>query len=271
MRTRRLPLRLAFLAVSLGLFLWGGFLAWRQSERADATAVWMSSAEIIEAPGGPLLCIADGEGPAVLVFHDAPGGADTAWQAARFLTGQGFRVLAFSRPGYPGSALRDSPQTLVRDVAAILDAEDISQAAVLAIGEGAWDARDFAAAHPQKVSSLVFAGTPAAEQATPARHLRKRRPVGESSLRQVGWQRDAARVRKPSGPLPEALAVLCLAGSEDTLANPATMSRDLALPASTRQAVVPGAGHFLFEDAGSDNARAAVIQFLLANPPRRDG
>lgn len=271
MKTRRLPLRLAFLAASLGLLLWGGFLAWRQSARADATAAWMASAEIIEAPGGPLLCIASGEGPAVLVFHDAPGGADTAWQATRFLTEQGFRVLAFSRPGYPGSPLRDSPQAFIRDVAAVLDVEDTSQAAVLAIGEGAWDARDFAAAHPQKVSSLVFAGTPAAEQATQAQHLRKHRPVGESSLRQAGWKRDAAHSRKPAGPLPDSLPVLCLAGAEDTLANPAAMSRDLALPSSSRQAVIPGAGHFVFEEAGSDNARAALIQFLLANPPRRDG
>jgi len=269
--TRRLPPRLAFLAVSLGLLLWGAFLAWCQSERADASAAWMTSAEIIEGPGGPLLCIAAGEGPAVLVFHDAPGGVDTAWQASRFLTEQGFRVLAFSRPGYPGSPLRKSPQALTRDVMAILNSEDIAQTAVLAIGEGAWDAREFAATHPEKISSLVFAGTPGAEQSSAAWRLRKNLPVGEPSLRRDGWKRDSTRARAPAAPLPESLAVLCLSGAEDTLANPSTMRRDLGLPSSTRQAVIPAAGHFLFEGTGSDNARAAVIQFFSANPPRCDG
>ena len=68
----------SFLLCVLALLTFGFLFAWFASWRADRIASLDSASEIAKTDRGPMELLVRGEGPAVLVFHGAPGGYDQA-------------------------------------------------------------------------------------------------------------------------------------------------------------------------------------------------
>ena len=159
MKSRLLP-RAAFLLVVLTLFIIGGFLAFFQSWRSARLVDLYSASQIAATKNGPIEYIRHGDGPAVLVFHDAPGGYDQGAALAGFLADEGFQVIAPSRPGYLRTPLETgiTPENQADAAAQLLDTLDIDQTSVLGFGWGGPAALEFARRFPQRTSALVFVG-----------------------------------------------------------------------------------------------------------------
>ncbi len=151
---------MAFLLVVLGLLVLGGILAWFQSWRTARLVDLYSASQMVTTPGGPVEYILKGEGSAVLVFHDAPGGFDQGIALAGFLVEEGFQVIVPSRPGYLRTPLENggTPANQADAAAQLLDTLGIEQASVLAFGWGGPTALEFALRFPQRTTALVFVG-----------------------------------------------------------------------------------------------------------------
>ena len=159
MKPRLLP-RVAFLLVVLGLFVLGGMLAWFQSWRSARLVDLYSASQMASTRSGPVEYIRQGEGPAVLVFHDAPGGYDQGIALAGFLADEGFQVIVPSRPGYLRTPLETgiTPANQADAAAQLLDTLGVEQASVLAFGWGGPTALEFALRFPQRTTALVLVG-----------------------------------------------------------------------------------------------------------------
>jgi pimeloyl-ACP methyl ester carboxylesterase len=155
MKPRLLP-RVAFLLVVLGLFVLGGILAWFQSWRSARLVDLYSASQMASTRSGPVEYIRQGEGPAVLVFHDAPGGYDQGIALAGFLADDGFQVIVPSRPGYLRTPLETgiTPANQADAAAQLLDTLGVEQASVLAFGWGGPTALEFALRFPQRTTAL---------------------------------------------------------------------------------------------------------------------
>jgi pimeloyl-ACP methyl ester carboxylesterase len=159
MKTRLLP-RAVFLLVVLTLFVLGGILAFFQSWRSARIVDLYSASQLVATKNGPIEYIRHGEGPAVLVFHDAPGGYDQGAALAGFLVDEGFQVIVPSRPGYLRTPLETgiTPENQADAAAQLLDNLGIGQTSVLGFGWGGPAALEFARRFPQRTSALVFVG-----------------------------------------------------------------------------------------------------------------
>jgi pimeloyl-ACP methyl ester carboxylesterase len=109
---------------------------------------------------GSVEYVRQGEGPAVLVFHDAAGGYDQGVALAGFLAEEGFEIIVPSRPGYLRTPLSagGTPQKQAAASAQLLDNLSIGRVSILAFGAGAPVALEFARMFPQRVDALVLAG-----------------------------------------------------------------------------------------------------------------
>jgi len=97
-----------------------------------------------------------GEGPVLLVIHGQPGGYDQALALARICDGD-MRVVAPSRPGYLETPADRADLDAQADLmAALLDALDIADAAVLALSAGAPVALRLAERHPERVRAVAL-------------------------------------------------------------------------------------------------------------------
>ena len=162
------PLRIlgkaSFLLLVLALLVVGFVLAWFASWRSDELALLDSASEIAETKKGRIEYVDRGEGPTLLVFHDAPGGYDQAMLLGSLFTDEDFHLVAPSRPGYlrtpltTGRSLAEQADAM----AALLETLGIPRVAVLASSFGAPAAVYFAGRYPDKVSALVLL-SPAAE------------------------------------------------------------------------------------------------------------
>jgi pimeloyl-ACP methyl ester carboxylesterase len=166
------PLRIlgkaSFLLLVLGLLVVGFVLAWFASWRSDELALLDSASEIAETKKGRIEYVDRGEGPTLLVFHDAPGGYDQAMLLGSLFAEEEFHLVAPSRPGYlrtpltTGRSLAEQADAM----AALLETMGISRVAVLASSFGAPAAIHFAGRYPDKVWALVLL-SPAAEISAP--------------------------------------------------------------------------------------------------------
>ena len=112
----------------------------------------------VETQRGTVEFLDAGSGPAVLVVHGSPGGADAGWLMAQFLVDAGFRVVVPSRPGYLGTPLTEAtaPIDAQADLYAALLAElGIPQVGVLCWSGGGPSTYRFAVRHPELVSSVA--------------------------------------------------------------------------------------------------------------------
>ena len=102
-----------------------------------------------------------GDGPPIVLCHPASQSCQI-WEHQRpALVAEGFRVVAYSRRGHFRSehGPTDAPGTVVGDLLSLLDHLSITRAHVLGAAAGGITATAFAVAHPERVLSLVLAGT----------------------------------------------------------------------------------------------------------------
>ncbi len=154
----RLLVRLVFLIIVLALLTVGGGLAWFSSWRAERMVRLNSASSIAETTAGNVEFLQHGEGPAVLVFHGAPGGFDQAMLLGSGLAEQGFQIIAPSRPGYLRTPLTSglSPEKQADAMAALLDSLGIENVAVLGFSLGAPAAVEFCRRYPNRSWALVL-------------------------------------------------------------------------------------------------------------------
>lgn len=96
-------------------------------------------------------------GPVVLACHAGFGGIDQARLMLDWLPADGYRRLLVSRPGYLDTPLagRESFQQQADLLAALLDALDLPQAAVVTLSSGGPVGYLLAARHPDRVTAMV--------------------------------------------------------------------------------------------------------------------
>lgn len=114
---------------------------------------------IVDTNLGPVQVERSGDGPPVLVVHGSPGGCDQGTALGGFLARAGFSLIAPARPGYQATplAIAESIAQQAELHVALLDALGIDRVAVLAWSGGGPSAYSLAAAHPERVTSLVTA------------------------------------------------------------------------------------------------------------------
>lgn len=117
----------------------------------------LALAEVVETVKGPVDVLIQGEGPAVLVFHGAPGGSDQGALLGT-LAEEGFQVLALSRPGYLGTPLSSGASFAAQGdlAAALLDSLGLERAAAVGLSAGGPAALAFATRHPERASALIL-------------------------------------------------------------------------------------------------------------------
>ena len=111
-----------------------------------------------ETKKGAIEYLDRGEGPTLLVFHDAPGGYDQAMLLGSLFAEEEFHLVAPSRPGYLRTPLTTG-QSLAEQadaMGALIEMMGISRVAVLASSFGAPAAMHFAWRYPDKVWALVL-------------------------------------------------------------------------------------------------------------------
>jgi pimeloyl-ACP methyl ester carboxylesterase len=108
---------------------------------------------------GPIEYALAGSGPPVLFIHGAGGGFDQGLAFGADLATAGFRLIAMSRFGYLRTPLPDDASAAAQADAhaSLLDALEISRAAIIGGSAGAPSAMQFALRHPERTSALVLA------------------------------------------------------------------------------------------------------------------
>jgi pimeloyl-ACP methyl ester carboxylesterase len=116
-----------------------------------------SGSQIIETTSGPVEYALTGEGPPVLVVHGAGGGYDQSLLTAQIM-GNDYLTIAMSRSGYLGTPMAEDPSPAAQAdaYAALLDALEISKAAIIGISAGGPSSLQFAIRHPERCSALMM-------------------------------------------------------------------------------------------------------------------
>lgn len=113
---------------------------------------------VIETRLGPVEYELDGDGGStVLASHGGFGGVDQARLLLDWLPRTGYRRLAVSRPGFLSTPLagRETPHQQADLFAALLDALEIDNTAVISLSSGGPAGYLFAARHPGRITALV--------------------------------------------------------------------------------------------------------------------
>ena len=113
---------------------------------------------LVDTALGPVhIALTDGAGPVVLASHAGIGGVDQAHLMLDWLATNDYRRLLVSRPGYLKTPLagRESFQRQADLFAALLDALDLPEVAVVTLSSGGPPGYLFAARHPDRVTALV--------------------------------------------------------------------------------------------------------------------
>ena len=115
------------------------------------------------------------EAGTVVVFSNSLGTTLAMWDAVVPALAGRYRCLRYDARGHGRSEVTDTPiaiDDLANDLAGLLDGLGIATAHVVGLSIGGMIAQAFAAAHPQRVNSLVLMSTTADFAATPALHER---------------------------------------------------------------------------------------------------
>lgn len=156
-KIRVLP-RLAFISGALLLMVSGFYLASIQSWRAEKMSDLIEGSQLAILPSGCVEYVRRGDGPVVLVFHDAGGGYDEGAHVGGVLESEGFEVISPSRPGYLRTPLSvgPTPTEQAQAAAALLDRLAVPHVAVLGQGFGGTVACEFARLFPNRTAALVL-------------------------------------------------------------------------------------------------------------------
>ncbi len=134
-----------------------------------------------EIEGARIYYELEGEGSPVVFVN--PGALDCRiWDPQWTAFVERHRVLRYDPRGFRGSSKPDGPFSHIRDLRALLDFAKISRAHVIGSSFGGSLALDFAAAHPERVASLVLvgAGGPQNGFPMPAELFRGFAPIGQA-------------------------------------------------------------------------------------------
>ncbi|MCI4626362.1 MAG: alpha/beta hydrolase [Candidatus Magnetoovum sp. WYHC-5] len=117
-----------------------------------------SGSKIAKTEKGPVeYAIYGDSGPVLACLHGAPGGYDQVLPFFSELVQEGFRILAWSRPGYlktPLSVGRTVDEQ-VEVLASLLDSLDIDKVFIVGVSAGGPPAIQFAAHYPNRTKALV--------------------------------------------------------------------------------------------------------------------
>ena len=117
---------------------------------------------VLDVPGASLACWdSGGPGEPVVLLHPGTGTAETWAPQREPLAAAGYRAIAVTRRGHAGSSPVDpaDPGSAVGDLCAVLDALGVASAHVVGAAGGGITAVDLALARPERVRSLVLAGS----------------------------------------------------------------------------------------------------------------
>lgn len=169
-------MRRALLVLALGLVvvLVATGIAFQRDLRA-LNARLAASATIAQTALGPVAHESGGAGAPVLAIHGAGGGHDQGRLLARAFLPDGYRWIAPSRFGYPGSPMPADPSTAAQAdaFAALLDTLGIDRVTLIAMSGGVPPALQFAVRHPGRTRALIllslapYAPLSAADQSLP--------------------------------------------------------------------------------------------------------
>ncbi|WP_203935547.1 alpha/beta fold hydrolase [Planosporangium mesophilum] len=253
----------------------------------------------MEINGKELAVEVDGAGPAVLMVHGL-GGTSNFYQVQADALAERFRVIRVDSAGAGRSELGDdiSISGHADDLAAVLDALDVSSATVVGHSMGTLVVRDLAARYPDKVDGLVLLGavrepTDAARQAQRDRAAtlrakgsaavapgvvanalsettRRDRPEVAAFVRELVMRQDAEGYARncealagavDPGPVGSELPLLLITGSDDKV-GPPEASREIAdAHGSATVEVLPGVGHWTALEAAGPVADL-LLKFL---------
>jgi 2-hydroxy-6-oxonona-2,4-dienedioate hydrolase len=117
-----------------------------------------AEADTIESRSGPVSFSSAGTGAPVLTIHGAGGGHDQGRLLAEAFLPAGYRWIAPSRFGYPGSPLPADPSTAAQadSFSEMLDGLGIDRVTVLAMSGGVPPALQFALRHPKRTQALIL-------------------------------------------------------------------------------------------------------------------
>ena len=144
------------LAAGLGAVLGVWAASRHQQERSRARSRLRENSLLIDTARGVVETARRGAGPTVLVLHGAAGGYDMG--LALRPHSRSFQTLSISRPGYlrtPLSAGRTAGEQADL-TAALLDALELDQVAVMGASAGGPSAIEFALRYPQRCWALVL-------------------------------------------------------------------------------------------------------------------
>jgi pimeloyl-ACP methyl ester carboxylesterase len=163
MKGKRLVKTIVGITGAVSMFL--TYLTFRRQKKEAVTEL-LESSRIIQTACGPIEYASIGDGETVLICHGGGGGYD---QGLLFSwPNSGFQFVAPSRPGYLGTPLEtgESFEAQADAYAALLDALDVYQVAVLAASGGGPSALQFALHHPDRCWGVILLS--AISQSTPA-------------------------------------------------------------------------------------------------------
>ncbi len=149
------PWRVVLIA-TCGALLLSGWLYLRDMRAIEARLA--GSADTVRTRFGAIAYTEGGQGAPVLAIHGAGGGHDQGrLMAEAFLPG-GYRWIAPSRFGYPGSAMpKDASTAAQADAfAEMLNGLGIKRVTVIAMSGGAPPALQFALRHPDRTQALIL-------------------------------------------------------------------------------------------------------------------
>lgn len=102
-----------------------------------------------------------GSGQPVIMLHPNTGNVDSWQNVTPALVQAGYRVIAFDRPGWGKSMLREGakPVSVAEDLDALADDLKLQKFHIVSVAGGGYIAVDYAAWHPERVQSLVVAAS----------------------------------------------------------------------------------------------------------------
>ena len=131
--------------------------AYRRDNR-EAVARVLAGSQVVDTRVGPVEYAVQGEGPAVMILHGIGGGYDQGLLIAHLLRGQGFKIIAVSRPGYLRTPLEVgvTNEAQADACAALLDALNIASVTVMGASAGGPRAVQFALRHAKRCRALIM-------------------------------------------------------------------------------------------------------------------
>jgi pimeloyl-ACP methyl ester carboxylesterase len=137
------------LASLLVLFCWLG-LAAASPARADEGFVDLPNVRLWVTDSG-------GAGDAIILLHANTGTSENWQKQTPALVAAGYRVIAFDRPGWGKSAVREGlkPVSVAEDLNDLADHLKLSTFHLIGVAGGGYIALDYAAWRPQRLKSLI--------------------------------------------------------------------------------------------------------------------